>query len=36
MKQRMMIPNGTPGLFDAPVSAAGDDVPNANWRPLVT
>jgi hypothetical protein len=36
MKQRMMIPNGTPGLFDAPVSAAGDDVPNAHWRPLVT
>ena len=25
MKQRMMIPNGTPGLFDALVSAAGDD-----------
>jgi hypothetical protein len=36
MKQRMTNPNGTPGLFDAPVSAAGDDVPNAQRRPLIT
>ncbi len=36
MKQRMMIPTGTPGLFDAPVSAAGDDVPNPQRRPLIT
>lgn len=36
MKQRNMNPIGTPGLFDAPFSAADGDVPNTHWRPLIT
>jgi hypothetical protein len=36
MKQRMTNPNGTPGHFNAPISAAGGNVPNAYRRPLVT
>jgi hypothetical protein len=36
MKQRTMMPNGTRGLFDAPISAANGNVPNAHWRPLIT